>query len=217
MGHGWNLGPPQGESRVLTTVPLVKWSVSDPMDCSSPGSSVHGVIQARILEWVAISFSRGSSRPGDWTSQADALPTEPSGKPQGIPPFTHLIDYSAAVWRVNWRRAEVEAGIPAGLNQVLRKFQLIWNRWEVSWIRSLGWPVYFTGFQKKKPTFSYLDNRVISLYNTFYYGFNNILKIFSVKNNYLQVPPPSNIYLFFPKNSSRLVRTNVSLRSEDCV
>ena len=33
-----------------------------PMDCSSPGSSVHGICQARILEWVAISFSRGSSR-----------------------------------------------------------------------------------------------------------------------------------------------------------
>ena len=33
----------------------------DPMDCSLPGSSVHGIFQARILEWVAISFSRGSS------------------------------------------------------------------------------------------------------------------------------------------------------------
>ena len=33
----------------------------DPMDCRPPGSSVHGVLQARILEWVAISFSRGSS------------------------------------------------------------------------------------------------------------------------------------------------------------
>ena len=32
----------------------------DPMDCSPPGSSIHGVSQARILEWVAISFSRGS-------------------------------------------------------------------------------------------------------------------------------------------------------------
>ena len=39
----------------------------DPMDCSPPGSSVHGISQARILEWVAISFSRGSSRPRDWT------------------------------------------------------------------------------------------------------------------------------------------------------
>ena len=37
------------------------------MDCSLPGSSLHGILQARVLEWVAISFSRGSSRPRDWT------------------------------------------------------------------------------------------------------------------------------------------------------
>ena len=37
------------------------------MDCSQPGSSVHGMLQARILEWVAISFSRGSSQPKDQT------------------------------------------------------------------------------------------------------------------------------------------------------
>ena len=37
------------------------------MDCSLPGSSIHGIFQARILEWVAISFSRRSSRPRDWT------------------------------------------------------------------------------------------------------------------------------------------------------
>ena len=53
----------------------VKWSEvaqsrlthCHPMDYSLPGSSVHGIFQARILEWVAISFSRGSSRPRDWT------------------------------------------------------------------------------------------------------------------------------------------------------
>ena len=39
----------------------------DPMDCSPPGSSIHEILQARILEQVAISFSRGSSRPWDWT------------------------------------------------------------------------------------------------------------------------------------------------------
>ena len=39
----------------------------NPMDCSPRGSSVHGILQARILEWVAISFSRGSSRPRDRT------------------------------------------------------------------------------------------------------------------------------------------------------
>ena len=37
------------------------------MDCHSPGSSVHGILQARILEWVAIAVSRGSSWPRDQT------------------------------------------------------------------------------------------------------------------------------------------------------
>ena len=37
----------------------------DPMDYSPPGSSVHGMLQARILEWVAVPFSRGSSPPRD--------------------------------------------------------------------------------------------------------------------------------------------------------
>ena len=36
-------------------------TLCDPTDCSPPGSSVHGILQARTLEWVAISFSRGSS------------------------------------------------------------------------------------------------------------------------------------------------------------
>ena len=42
-------------------------TLCDPMDCSPPGFSVHGILQARILEWVAISFSRGSSQPKDQT------------------------------------------------------------------------------------------------------------------------------------------------------
>ena len=40
---------------------------ANPPDCSPPGFSVFGILQARILEWVAISFSRGSSRPRDRT------------------------------------------------------------------------------------------------------------------------------------------------------
>ena len=40
-------------------------TLCDPMDCSLSGSSVHGIFQARVLEWVAISFSMGSSRPRD--------------------------------------------------------------------------------------------------------------------------------------------------------
>ena len=39
----------------------------DPMDCSQPGFSVHGIFQAGILEWIAIPVSRGSSLPRDWT------------------------------------------------------------------------------------------------------------------------------------------------------
>ena len=42
-------------------------TLCDPMDCSPPGSSVRGILQARRLEWVAIPFSRGSSRPRDGT------------------------------------------------------------------------------------------------------------------------------------------------------
>ena len=45
----------------------VVFDSSWPLDCSLPGSSVHGIVQARILEWVAISSCRGSSRPRDWT------------------------------------------------------------------------------------------------------------------------------------------------------
>ena len=52
-------------------------SVSDSCnlkDCSPPGPSVHGILQARILEWVAIPFSRGSSRPRDGTSISHICP-----------------------------------------------------------------------------------------------------------------------------------------------
>ena len=63
----------------------------DPMGCSPPGSSVHGISQARILGWVAVSFSRGSSWPRDWM-RVSCVPclagrfytTEPSGKPNSI-------------------------------------------------------------------------------------------------------------------------------------
>ena len=48
-------------------IPQLCPTLCDPMDCSPLGFSVHGILQARILEWVAISFSRGSSRPTDRT------------------------------------------------------------------------------------------------------------------------------------------------------
>ena len=58
-------------------------TLCDPMNCSPPGSSVHEISQARILEWVTISSSRGSSWPRDWTQvswQADSLLLAPGGR-----------------------------------------------------------------------------------------------------------------------------------------
>ena len=73
-------------------------TLCNPMDCSQQDSSVHGILQARILEWVAIPFSRGSSSPRDQTPtlQADSLLSEPPGKP-----------------KVKYKRAEQGVVIPA--------------------------------------------------------------------------------------------------------
>ena len=71
---------PSGESEVAQLGP----TLCDPMDCSPPGSSIHGILQARILEWVALSFSRGSSRPRDRTHisciAGGFFTTEPPGR-----------------------------------------------------------------------------------------------------------------------------------------
>ena len=64
-------------------------TLCDPTDCSPPGSSVHGILQVRILEGVAISFSRGSFQPRDQTGvscvscnwQANSLPLSHLGGP----------------------------------------------------------------------------------------------------------------------------------------
>ena len=64
--------------QVKVKVKSLSRTLCNPVDYCPPGSSIHGILQARILEWVAISFSRGSSRPR-------ALTSEPPGKPQKIP------------------------------------------------------------------------------------------------------------------------------------
>ena len=55
------------KEKVKVLVILLCPPLCDPMDYSPPGSSVHGILQTRILEWVAISFTRRSSWPRDWT------------------------------------------------------------------------------------------------------------------------------------------------------
>ena len=61
-------------------------TLCDPMDCSLLGSSVHGILQTRILEWVAVPFSRGSSHSRDRTQvpliAGRFLPSEPPEKPK---------------------------------------------------------------------------------------------------------------------------------------
>ena len=106
----------------------VKWSelaqscltLCDPVDCSRPGSSVHGILQARIREWVAISFSRVSSQPRDrtlvsrmagrcfilWATRE--FPYDYLGKPNWR--FLELTpDLSFKHWEVNQPK---QAGIP---------------------------------------------------------------------------------------------------------
>ena len=69
----------------------------DPMDCSPPGSSVHGIYQAGILEWVIISFSRGSSWPRDRTQ------------------VSHIADRFVSVWATReallWRYFSIFTGL----------------------------------------------------------------------------------------------------------
>ena len=73
----------------------------DPMDCSPPGSSVHGILQARILGWVAISFSREFPHPGieprSPALQADSLLTELFLKKQLSNEYSGLISF-----KIDW-------------------------------------------------------------------------------------------------------------------
>ena len=72
LNFGW--GPVGGQAQNSSTpwhthAQLLScvWLLCDPINCSPLGSSVYGILQARIVDWVAIPSSRGSSRPRDWT------------------------------------------------------------------------------------------------------------------------------------------------------
>ena len=77
-------------------------NLCDPMDCSPPGSSVHGISQARVLEWVAISFSWGSSWPSDRAHisclAGRFFTTEPPGKPKEANSGSWLQSVSSHCW-----------------------------------------------------------------------------------------------------------------------
>ena len=77
------------------------------MDCILPGPSVHGILQARILEWVDIFFSRGSFQPRDWTWVSNIagrfLPSGPPGKPNG---FKSMLKKKQKHTHMHTRRSE---------------------------------------------------------------------------------------------------------------
>jgi len=96
-------------------------TLCDPMDCSQPGSSVPGILQARILEWVAMLSSRGSSQHRDRTQvsqlQADSLLSEPSAYSGGrLLPGCIL---SASHCLLRWERAKEEASSLKTVTQAL--------------------------------------------------------------------------------------------------
>ena len=68
------------------------------MDCSLPCSSAHGIFQARVLEWVAISFSRGSSQPRDWTRVSHIV-----GRRFTILATREEVSFTLHNWRRKWQ------------------------------------------------------------------------------------------------------------------
>ena len=102
---------------VIAVVQLLShaWLFCNRMDCSPPGSSIYGVFQARILEWVAISFSRGSSQTRDQALIKPMSPalaagfftTDPHGKPTYT--YTHICMGFSVLW--GFWNLKCEAGL----------------------------------------------------------------------------------------------------------
>ena len=145
----------------------------DPMDCNPPGSSVHGILQARILEWVAFPFSRGSSQPRDQTwspaLQADSLPSEPPDKGVKLSIILKLSSHFKACERLvkskrrickilhfSLRKSTKDSSnrnrLMNNLNRVLHKWNLLGN------IATLMFSPVYTTLNKEK--FSDLRNSV---------------------------------------------------------
>ena len=99
------------ESEVAQSCP----TLCEPMDCSLPGSSVHGIFQAIVLEWIAISFSRGSSWPRDRTQ------------------VSHIVDRCFTVWAImqNARLDVAQAGIKTARSESV-SHSVVSDSWQPS-------------------------------------------------------------------------------------
>ena len=110
----------------MTGVQTCALPICNPMDISLPGSSIHGIFQARVLEWSAIAFSNGSSRPGDGSRISciarRVFTTEPLGKPLCVCTLSHFshVRLFATLWTVahqdplstGFSRQEYWSGLP---------------------------------------------------------------------------------------------------------
>ena len=98
------------------------------MHYSPPDFSVHGIFQARIQEWVAISFSRRSSSPRDWACASCVscmagrlFTTEPPGKPVSMHPWLLLSTYSMSFGHLMWRANLLEKTLMLGKTESRRR------------------------------------------------------------------------------------------------
>ena len=169
------------------------------MHCSPPDSSVHGILQARIQEWVAISFSRRSSSPRDWACASCVscmagrlFTTEPPGKPVSMHPWLLLSTYSMSFGQLMWRANLLEKTL---MRERLRAGEEGDNRGWDGWMASLTWwtcvwassrrwwrtgkpgPLQFTGSQRVG------HNWVTEKHNSMWYCTTSVISLI-----YLNLP-----------------------------
>ena len=131
----------------------VKWSevdqscptFCDPMDFSLSGSSVHGIFQASVLEWIAISFSRGSSRPRSqtWVSHI-----------AGFTVWATRLHFNSWVGRspgegIGYPFQYSWTSLVAQISQVAKNPPAVWE----TWVQSLGWENHWSRAWQPTPVF----------------------------------------------------------------
>ena len=96
---GRNYQKYQWACKAKTCMPSHAQFFWDPINCSPPGSSVHGISQARILEWVAMSSSRGTSPPRDWTQVSVYFRSESRPGPRGRMWNVRVVFHGGSMWQ----------------------------------------------------------------------------------------------------------------------
>ena len=131
-------------------------TLCDSMDCSLPGSSIHGILQARILEWVAIPFSRGLPQPRDWT-QVSCI----AGKF-----FTFWATRDAPQVPMGGSRKMGMRGVPV-MNSDVTPRERLWGLW--LWMPHLGlWKTSWTQQEASQQFFSRITEEIVVWLSQFY-------------------------------------------------